>query len=295
MRIACCHSEKGAIAGKIGKCPAFVDCYFWKDRKNRTRLLGDWSAGMKSLGEYTEWYSLFDDLCNSHGFQNNADLASQFCACDGRSSQADFEAARKKLKSWRAGQRLPRHGNFITLAEILDLEQHPDLRERWDSLYRMASARGVGTTRDGIVQQFFSPAFSKSQRLALRRWTAVGAVPLLGVSLLAAVIDHDRAVSGDLPEVGYNAFVSVPVGTSQLIHGEYDDCDGPPPDWRQVEAKVPVTRLGVFADGGLARKMVNDCGKEMVVRAVMFTGIETGVEELRLLDDYMRIEVQDHP
>ena len=102
-----------------------------------------------------------------------------------------------------------------------------------------------------------------------------------------------KAAFIELPSVGYDAYVRVPVGTSRLIHGEFADCDGPPPDWETVAAKVPSTVLGTFADGGLARKMVNDCGKEMIVRAVMFTGLAAGTEEVRLLDDYMKIEVVD--
>ena len=50
-------------------------------------------------------------------------------------------------------------------------------------------------------------------------------------------------------------------------------------------------RIGLFVDGGLATKMMNGCGKEMVVRAIKFIAVRPGVEELKVLNAYFKIEV----
>jgi len=236
--------------------------------------------------EHREWHRLFDAACDRKGFFDNSELASLFCARAGRTRREDFEAAKAKLRSWRAGRRLPRRANFFILSELLEVDRDPDLHKRWSDLYRAAA--GVGQM----------PAQGRAARPAMRRragrWLLAGTATLAGIGLAVAAVKANRkAAFIELPSVGYDAYVRVPVGTSRLIHGEFAECDGPPPDWETVAAKVPSTVLGTFADGGLARKMVNDCGKEMVVRAVMFTGLAAGTEEVRLLDDYMKIEVVD--
>lgn len=247
---------------------------------------------MESWDEYKEWHKLLDGLCNACGFDDNADLASVFCARSGRGSQADFDAARKKLRSWRTGKRLPRYGNLMVLFSILEVDRHPGLQERWNNLYRAASA--PSRHRGRAPPQRRVPRLSAGYPHGVGRWAAICALPFLGIGLAAVVNSDNQLMPIELPEVGYNAYVQLQVGDSRLIHGEYDRCDSPPPDWEQVRTKVPSTMLGIFTDGGLARKMVNDCGREMVVRAVMFTGLTSGVEELRLLDDFMKIEVRDH-
>lgn len=236
--------------------------------------------------EHREWHRLFDAACDRKGFFDNSELASLFCARAGRTRREDFEAAKAKLRGWRAGRRLPRRANFFILSELLQVDRDPDLHKRWSDLYRAAAGAGQ------------MPAQGRAARPVMRRragrWLLAGTATLAGIGLAVAAVKANRkAAFIELPSVGYDAYVRVPVGTSRLIHGEFAECDGPPLDWETVAAKVPSTVLGTFADGGLARKMVNDCGKEMVVRAVMFTGLAAGTEEVRLLDDYMKIEVVD--
>jgi hypothetical protein len=57
--------------------------------------------------------------------------------------------------------------------------------------------------------------------------------------------------------------------------------------------RVPFSTLGTFSDGGLARKMSNFCNAVVPVRAVRFTARKAGVEEVRLLDDFVKIFVTD--
>jgi hypothetical protein len=97
-----------------------------------------------------------------------------------------------------------------------------------------------------------------------------------------------------LPMIGYNSRVVMAVGESRLIHGDRGDCyGGLLPDWAYTQQRVPASRLGSFSDGGLARKMSNFCNAVVPVRAVRFTASTAGVEEVRLLDDFVKIVVVD--
>lgn len=239
--------------------------------------------------EYRTWHELFDVVCNSAGYYDNADLASKLCARTNRTRQEDFEGAKTKLRSWRNGKRVPRRGSFFILSDMLEVSRDPALQRHWNVLYHAARTAGY---RDGGAAAAPAPAQPWWSETGLRRWGIIGSLPVLGAGLaIATITSGNQAPPADLPPVNYNAYVRVSLGSSKLIHGDFLDCDGPPPGWEQTVPRVPSTPLGTFADGGLARKMVNDCGKEMVVRAVMFTGTGIGTEEVRLLGDFMKIDV----
>ncbi|MER2537161.1 MAG: hypothetical protein ABTQ31_18570 [Rhizobiaceae bacterium] len=250
---------------------------------------------MKDWNEYGEWHRLLDAMCNHNGFYDNSDLAAELCARTGRKRQEDFDAARKKLRSWRTGRRLPQRANLLVVSSILGLNKNPELERHWHALYQTARKAGHETSKSLLTRAPYTgkPAFGRPWR-APRHPVALGAFLSIAVGIAVAVGATGRqpGLSG-LPEVGYEAYVRLSAGTSRLIHGEYGSCDGPPPPWEAVAIRVPSTDLGAFADGGLARKMVNDCGREMAVRAVMFTATVIGIEEMYILDDYMKIEVLD--
>lgn len=241
--------------------------------------------------EYRRWHELFDVVCNNAGYYDNADLASKLCARTNRTRQEDFEGAKTKLRSWRTGKRVPRRGSFFVLSDMLEVSRDPELEARWHALYKTA----IKKTHDAPGGDEAAEARAHPGEIAtkkLRGWIFAAAATVLGAGLaIATVTSGNQAPSADLPPVNYNAYVRVPLGSSKLIHGDFLDCDGPVPTWQQMLPRIPSTPLGTFADGGLARKMVNDCGKEMVVRAVMFTGTGIGTEEVRLLDDFMKIDV----
>lgn len=241
--------------------------------------------------EYGTWHELFDAACNHAGYYDNTELASELCTRTGRTTQNDFEGAKTKLRSWRSGKRLPRRKSFFVLSSILELNSDLEFQARWHALYKAASRKTDDPSgADEALEARAGPAGIAAKRL--RRRAVFAAVSVLGVGItIAAVTGAREPPSPDLPAVNYNAYVRVALGRSQLIHGDFLDCDGPVPSWEQIAQRVPTTPLGTFSDGGIARKMVNDCGKEMVVRAVMFTGTSVGTEEVRLLDDYMKIEV----
>ncbi|WP_048648631.1 hypothetical protein [Nitratireductor soli] len=247
---------------------------------------GDWSS-------HKHWHIVLDELCNRRGHYDNAILASELCRQSGRGSKEDFEAAKKKLRNWRQGKRIPLRRNFQVLSELLQIDADAELRPIWDRLYAVAHERAypqrapaqadAGAANGGARQRGWRGAC---------RWDIVAAAGIFtgGIFIAVAVFEHQPAKLG-LPEVGYNAQMNMIVGETKLIHGEYDRCDAPPPNWEAVLPRIPNTDLGVFGDGGLAAKMVNDCGREMVVRAVRFTAVKPGIEEVVLLGDFMRLVV----
>ena len=238
---------------------------------------------MDKWGGYHEWHRLLDRVCSQKGYRDNSDLAAAFCARTGRIRQQDFDAAKRKLREWRTGKRLPRRTNFSAISTILGVDGQPDLQRHWNRLYLEACRHG--RTAAGDMK---APGKAASPVILYR--VASGMLVLLSVGLASLATERQRAPTR-LPEVGYEAYVRVPVGVTRLIHGEHDDCKGPPPPWEDVSGRLPQTGLGTFADGGLARQVVRACGREVVVRAVMFTGTAIGVEELYVLDDYIKIEV----
>lgn len=245
--------------------------------------MNDWNG-------FREWHLLFDALCNHKGFYDDIELAGMLCARTGRGRHEDFEAAKKRLRGWRSGRRLPRRGNLLLLSSILQIELIPELPAHWRTLYEAANTPGRKSAESG-QGRWTGGAPSRTTRASFG-WMSLTACVLVGLAFAGAVMANQRHVAFmDLPEVGYDAFVRLPLNTTRLIHGEYGRCGGPPPAWEDVVARVPTSAFGSFGDGGLARKMVNDCGREMVVRAVRFTGEAVGMEEITILDDYMKIEV----
>lgn len=245
---------------------------------------------MKARGwdDFGSWHELFDALCNQRGWYDNADPASALCALLGKNKVQDFESAKKKLRGWRAGQRLPLRRNFILLGQMLRTDESPDLHRCWMELYRRAQ---VGPANIDAPVESAPPPKRRPRRAGL----AVASIAALsGCAIIyaaAAVFPNDA--SSALPSVNFEGRVRVPVGFSVLIHGALDGCDEPPPDWQRVTAAISGQRLGQLDDGGLARKIVRKCGRERVVRAVRYTGLRTGTEELRLFGDYIRIDVVD--
>ena len=242
---------------------------------------------MKDRQEYREWHRLFDCICNQRGYYDNTDLAGMFCARAGRNRQEDFEAAKKRLQSWRTGKRLPRRANLEMMSSILGIDEDPALHAHWNTLYRTARYGW----RDQDAGHSRTPLIAAPRRSPLA-YVALAALAMLCVGFAGTVATSSREDTfAHLPGIGYDASVRLPLGTSRLIHGEHGQCGGPAPSWDEIRTRIPATDLGRFADGGLARKMVNECGEEVAVRAVMFTAARPGIEETVLLGDYMRIEV----
>lgn len=234
---------------------------------------------------FDRWHLLFDRLCISRGHVDNSLLASQLCRRQGKSAREDFNSAEKNLRNWRLGHHLPLRRNFVLLSELLDIADDPELTAHWKKLY--ATARGEALPE----RHTFSPGpeTAPSRRL----WPLRLASGLLVAGFLTGgsywLIDDPY---DHLPVIGYNSRVVMALGESRLVHGDRGNCDGGMlPDWDYTSRRVPSTHLGTFTDGGLARKMSNFCDMVVPVRAVRFTATTPGEDEVRLLDDFVRIVV----
>lgn len=243
---------------------------------------------------FDRWHLLLDALCRDRGHRHNALLASELCARSGRSRREDFEAAKKQLRTWRSGQRLPLKRNVSLLGQLLQVDRDPQLERQWLELYRRAQASRARTDRPPPPAPS-TLATMKGPGSLSGRGTMLAGVALLCGLALSTLAGERREVPADLPVVNFEGRVRVPVGASTLIHGQPGRCDGAPPGWEEIAGEMPSSRLGTFADGGLARKVVRRCTGEKIVRGVMFTGIEAGTDGIRLFGDYIRIDVVSAP
>jgi len=241
---------------------------------------------------FDDWHRLLDRLCRLRGYASNAGLASELCRKTGRSAERDFQAAEKNLRDWRLGRRVPLRRNAVVLARLLDVDSDPALKRRWDETYRAVLEGGVSgrPARPACGTPSGPHAMTSRKALLVSAALPVGLLAATGLARLAAPDDTpvDRA---GLPTVAYNARAFLSVGTEKLINGAVEGCGGAPARWADMALRLPESETGTFADGGLATQMMNGCGKEMVVRAVKFIALRPGVEELKVLDAYFKIEV----
>ncbi|MEO3997668.1 hypothetical protein [Mesorhizobium sp. CAU 1732] len=233
------------------------------------------------------WHELFDALCNQRGWYDDKHLASALCTRFGKTKRQDFEAAKKKVRGWRAGRRLPLRRNLAALAQLLEVARDPGLERQWLELYRRAAAPNAAGVAPVVSQG--------ADRSGLRiggGWALAGMALLLGTGVVyAAVANSRQAALAALPQVNFEGYVRIPVGASHLIHGALESCESDAPGWEEVVATLPQTPYGAFSDGGIARKVVRRCGAEKLVRGVRFTGVAPGTAELRLFGDYIKVDV----
>lgn len=239
------------------------------------------------------WHTLFDVLCVQRGWYDNTYLASELCAFAGKGTQQDFEAAKKKLRSWRSGRRLPLRRNLALIGELLGIAGDADLEQRWYLLYRRAQALQKATSNPvGTNVGADTPALPSREASVARGAASSLAVVLLCLAVAAGAWSTGRQTIGSgLPAVDFVGHVRLPLDSSRIIHGSSGGCEGPLPTWQEINDTLPKTSLGTFTDGGLARKVVRRCGRELPVRAVLFTGLRTGIEEVVVLEDFIKIEV----
>lgn len=243
---------------------------------------------------------MLDLLCERAGYHDNAVLASRYCSRVGKTGRDDFEAVQKNLRNWRMGRHLPLRRNHILLAELLGVKDDRDLRRQWNTLYAAARAEATQSSsgsaaageaeRKGPPDETTVPSTLRIGRLLI--WLSVAfAVAAGGGVAWHSVVKRNEF--HQLPLIGYDARVTMVVGETRLIHGDRGDCGGDPPDWYYILPQVPPSTLGVFSDGGTARKMDNGCNAVVRARAVRFTAAKAGSEEIKLLGDFMKIVVTD--
>jgi hypothetical protein len=256
---------------------------------------------LENREDFRTWHEMFDLLCQRAGYSGNAELASRYCSRIGKTGRDDFEAVQKNLRNWRLGRHLPLRRNLVLLADLLRVQEDRELLRRWNTLYtaargEMPQADLVADASGEATATAVPPSASPSHLRRLAPWAALALGIAVGGGLAWSAFDEHRQFKR-LPMIGYDARVKMVVGETRLIHGDRGDCGGEPPDWYYILPQVPPSALGIFSDGGIARKMDNGCNAVVRARAVRFTARTAGSEELKLLGDYMKIVVTDrgHP
>jgi hypothetical protein len=262
---------------------------------------------------FEKWHLLFDELCNRSGHYDNAGLASRYCTRLGKRGEGHFDTAVRNLRNWRSGRHIPRQRNFMVLSQVLEVAKDPDLLARWNELYaQVREAEGetdaVAVFEVGIEQpdtrtgpgavSVDAAAVSGHKLPRVEMKTAlVGLVFFCGGVLASEVYRAEPWLSlwpePKAPLIVLRPHVSLQVGESIVIHGERGDCGKPPPDWEYVLTRLPISRIGSFSDGGVVRRNSNFCRGETPARAVTFTASRSGVEELLVLGDVMRVTVDE--
>ena len=243
--------------------------------------------GTDSWSDFDAWHELFDALCKRRGWYDDKHLASALCTRVGKTTRQDFEAAKKKVRTWRSGRRLPLRRNLAVLAQLIEVARDPELEQRWLELYRRAATPNAS----GVVP----PASRGVDRSRVRigsGWAMAGLALLLGSGVVYAAVENSRqAARAALPQVNFEGYVRIPVGASHLIHGALESCESDAPSWEAVVGDLPTTQFGTLSDGGLVRQVVRRCLAEKLVRGVRFTGLKPGTAELRLFGDYVKVDV----
>lgn len=236
--------------------------------------------------DFENWHALLDEMCRQRGWYDDGDAAGELCRLAGKTRIQDFETAKKNLRNWRTGPRIPLRRNLVLLGNMLGIKDNADLHQRWMELYREAQL-GRGTD----VRQ------AMARRQAPRRAFngAAWAVPpiALGAVLLAGVTMFPADTVDGLPMVNFEGHVRVSSGADLLIHGAVTECGTKPPEWSQVVGELPEPLFGRLEDGGIARKVARKCGRETKVRAIRYTALQPGTETFDLLGDLIRVDVVD--
>lgn len=260
---------------------------------------------------YDQWHLLFNELCNRAGHFDNAKLAGDYCSRLGRRGGMQFETAVRNLRNWRAGKHIPRQRNFMILSHLLDVARDPGLMIAWNSLYaRARETEGFAQPDNGDPAEHVLPVAAPlsppvqgapavmPKRIEIRKF--ITGIALFCGGVVAAEVYRSEPwlrfqASPQYPLIVLRPHVSLVVGESLAIHGDRGDCGKPPPDWEYVLTRLPISRIGTFSDGGVARRNSNFCRGETPARAVMFTADRPGVEELLVLGDVMRVTVEAAP
>lgn len=233
------------------------------------------------------WHELFDRLCIRAGFDDNALLASAYVKRAGNNGHDNHDAILKNVRNWRQGRHLPLRRNVVVLAEILGVNADTDLRDRWFALYRAARGEPAPEESPSDIE---APTPVRLPRPAWHWAVLAGSIAAV---LAASVYSYRWWQFEQLPLIGYDARVRMHVGESRMIHGDRTECNLPPPTYAEVAHRIPPSRLGVFSDGGIAKKMDNACGREIAVRAALYTAQRAGEEEINLFNDFIKLEITD--
>lgn len=249
---------------------------------------------MRNWTTYQHWYELLDALCAEKGYLDNMALADALCAASGNRTQAAFDTAVKNLRNWRVGVHIPQRRNFLLLTKLLKIDEHEGLREHWNRLYGQAKVKPA----DDDMTDSDDPAETVTVKRKVRWPLAVGsgiAAVTLGIAVL--VLSHGLGEQSD-PVASYEGIVaeyvrnvSVKVGETAIIHGARGNECGEAPTWESAKLLLPELVTGTLTDGGVGTRVSRQCGGRVPARAILFTAMQPGTEQISLYGDDIVIRV----
>jgi hypothetical protein len=250
-----------------------------------------------NLEKIGRWHHLFDKLCNDASFRDAASLAARYCEIAGSDGQRDHDAALRNINNWRSGRHIPRSRSLRILEKMLDLDENPELLERWAVLYQQAS-RNDGDASSDPISGMAAGKPMRSRGSISPLWATAGGVMIFvfGVAVGSVASSDWRPWGGpadDAPLVVYKPEVWMSVGQSKVIHAERGNCGKLPRDWPDVVADLPPTALGSFSDGGLARRNSKYCKGMTPARAIIFTAKRAGIEEFNIQGDFLKVTIAE--
>ena len=93
-------------------------------------------------------------------------------------------------------------------------------------------------------------------------------------------------------EIPYQKNVSLQVGESAIIYGVRGECGQPAPSWEDIAKQLPTISAGRFSDGGIGTRWSRACRGATPARAIQYTAITDGNDQLILFQDPVNIEVK---
>lgn len=241
--------------------------------------------GKTPWGSYQQWHDLLDAVCVAEGHHDNMALANELGAVSGNRSGEAFEAALKNLRNWRSGTHLPQRRNFVILTKALRVDSRDGLKEHWAHLY--AEAR-----REAGREAVRSSAAPSRRTSAIVTMLATLAALMVGAGFLLKTGFESFAKDGQSADVEYRKAVSLNVGQSIVVHGARGACDEAPPAWKRVLADLPELEIGHWSDGDVGKRYSRKCGGPTPARGIVFNATKSGLAEITLFGDPVKIEVK---
>jgi len=238
--------------------------------------------------EMSDWRCLLEELVAARGGQ--AEVASRLCKITRRSSERDFETAKRNLANWTAGSTLPQRRNLAALSQALRVEEEPQLLARWNALYSKARDAEVP------VQESDGPATPSKRAFRQRalQWPIMSAAAaVIAAAMVLGYWALGSAAGEDERTIGYLPFAELKVGESVLVHAKRGECGQAPPEWYQIEHEIPALQTGRLVDDGLGTSRSTTCGGLTPGRLVRFVAERPGDETFELFQRKIRVLVHE--
>lgn len=245
------------------------------------------AEGNLSAQDFDKWHDLLEAICIQQGHLDNLNLADKLCGAIGNRSQDAFETMQRNLHNWRNGTHTPQRRNFLLLTRILRVDTDPDLRRKWNDLYRQARNSGDPGSDPTPPSQTL-PNVRKLRLMLLGSVTCTAILAVVVIYLLVSPRTEDPGYVN----IVYHKNVHMDVGESRIIHGRRSACGSMPPSWEDIQDELPDLKTGTWSDGGIGIRNSRGCGGPTPARVLLFTATTKGRSSFSLYGDPITIEVE---